>query len=298
MILRQPPPHFARVQDYLHLCKPRITLLIVFTALVGMFMATPGMAPWSIVIAASLGIGLAAASAAAVNHIVDLRIDSLMARTLGRPLPRGRVEVREAICFAVLLAALSALILGFLVNVLTAALTLLSLIGYGFVYSMFLKRRTPQNIVIGGVTGAVPPLLGWCAVSGVVEPHALLLCLIIFTWTPPHFWSLAICRREEYAAANVPMLPVTHGVALTRLHILLYTIALTLVCLLPWLTRMSGLIYLAGAAALNAGFLYHAIRMHFDHSDRQAARTFDYSIQHLFLLFAVLLVDHHFLILL
>lgn len=287
---------FGDLQDYLHLCKPRITLLIVFTAVVGMFMATPGMVPWGVLIAGSLGIGLAASSAAAVNHIVDLRIDSLMARTLGRPLPQRRVEVREAACFAGLLASLSALILGLLVNVLTAALTLLSLIGYGFVYSMFLKRRTPQNIVIGGVTGAVPPLLGWCAVSGTVEPYALLLCLIIFTWTPPHFWSLAICRREEYAAANVPMLPVTHGVALTRLHILLYTIALTLVCLLPWLTRMSGLIYLVGATALNIGFLYHAIRMHFDHSDRQAARTFDYSIQHLFLLFAVLLVDHHFLI--
>lgn len=280
-------------QDYLALCKPKVVSLIVFTAVVGMFLATPGMVPWDVLVFGTLGIGLAASSAAAINHVVDHRIDSIMARTSRRPLPEGKVSALNAIIFAWFIGTISMGILAFLVNPLTAGLTALSLIGYAFIYTMFLKRATPQNIVIGGAAGAAPPVLGWTAVTGTLDPNSFLLFLIIFAWTPPHFWALAIYRREDYASVNVPMLPVTHGVEFTRLHILLYTIVLCLVTLLPYLVHMTGLFYLIGAVILDAGFLYYAIRMQYDHADRLAMKTFSYSIIYLMIMFAVLLIDHY-----
>jgi len=283
----------ASWSDYLALCKPKIVTLIIFTAVVGMFLSTPGMVPLQALIFGTIGIGLAAASAAAINHVVDYRIDSIMARTMRRPLPKGNVSIQGAILFAFLLAALSMVILTYFVNVLTAILTAVSLIGYGFIYSMYLKRATPQNIVIGGLAGAAPPVLGWTAITGTLDPNSLLLLLIIFAWTPPHFWALAIYRRKDYASVDIPMLPVTHGVEFTRLHILLYTIILSLVTLLPFITYMSGPLYLFGAIVLDAGFLYYAIRMQRDHSDRLAMQTFSYSIVYLMALFTFLLVDHY-----
>ena len=280
-------------QDYLTLCKPKVVSLIVFTAVVGMFLATPNMVPWNVLIYGTIGIGLAASSAATINHVIDYRIDSIMARTMRRPLPEGRISVVNAIIFAWFLGTISMGILAFLVNTLTAGLTALSLIGYGFIYSMFLKRATPQNIVIGGAAGAAPPVLGWTAVTGTLDPNSLLLFLIIFVWTPPHFWALAIYRRDDYAAADIPMLPVTHGVEFTRLQILLYTILLFIVTLLPYLVGMSGLFYLVGAVLLGVGVLYYAILMRFNHDDRLAMRTFSYSIIYLMLLFAFLLIDHY-----
>jgi protoheme IX farnesyltransferase len=280
-------------RDYLALCKPTIVALIVFTAIVGMFLSAPGMVPLDALVFGTLGIGLAAAGAAAVNHVVDQRIDSIMSRTRRRPLPRGNISAAAALRFAFLLGLLSMLILGLLVNLLTAMLTLVSLIAYGFVYSMYLKRATPQNIVIGGAAGAAPPVLGWTAVTNQLDPMSLLLFLIIFAWTPPHFWALAIYRRNDYANADVPMLPVTHGVEFTRLHILLYTIVLFVVTLLPYVMYMSGVLYLCGALALGAGFLYYAVRMQYDHSDRLALATFNYSIVYLMALFAFLLADHY-----
>jgi len=280
-------------QDYLALCKLKVVSLIVFTAIVGMFMATPAMVPWDILIYGTIGIGLAACSAAAINHVVDHKIDSIMARTNRRPLPEGKVSLVNAIIFAWFLGTISMGVLAFLVNPLTAGLTALSLIGYGFIYSMYLKRATPQNIVIGGAAGAAPPVLGWTAVTGTLDPNSLLLFLIIFAWTPPHFWALAIYRREEYAKVNIPMLPVTHGVEFTRLHILLYTIILFIVTLLPYLVGMSGLFYLVAAVLLGGGFLYYAIRMQFDHADRLAMKTFSFSIVYLMIMFAALLIDHY-----
>jgi protoheme IX farnesyltransferase len=280
-------------QDYLTLCKPKVVSLIVFTAVVGMFLATPNMVPWDVLIYGTIGIGLAASSAATINHVIDYRIDSIMARTMRRPLPEGKISVVNAIIFAWFLGTISMGILAFLVNTLTAGLTALSLIGYGFIYSMFLKRATPQNIVIGGAAGAAPPVLGWTAVTGTLDPNSLLLFLIIFVWTPPHFWALAIYRRDDYAAADIPMLPVTHGVEFTRLQILLYTILLFVVTLLPYLVGMSGFFYLVGAVLLGAGFLYYAILMRFNHDDQLAMRTFSYSIIYLMLLFAFLLIDHY-----
>ena len=280
-------------QDYLTLCKPKVVSLIVFTAVVGMFLATPSMVPWDVLIYGTIGIGLAASSAATINHVIDYRIDSIMARTMRRPLPEGKISVVNAIIFAWFLGTISMGILAFLVNTLTAGLTALSLIGYGFIYSMFLKRATPQNIVIGGAAGAAPPVLGWTAVTGTLDPNSLLLFLIIFVWTPPHFWALAIYRRDDYAAAGIPMLPVTHGVEFTRLQILLYTILLFVVTLLPYLVGMSGLFYLVGAVLLGVGFLYYAILMRFNHDDRLAMRTFSYSIIYLMILFAFLLIDHY-----
>ena len=287
--------HFltASWRDYVALCKPKIVALIVFTAVVGMFLSSPGMVPWPPLIFGTLGIGLAAASAAAINHVVDHKIDSVMARTMRRPLPQGNVSISGAILFAFLLGALSMVILTLLVNPLTALLTVISLIGYGFIYSMYLKRATPQNIVIGGAAGAAPPVLGWTAVTGTLDPHSLLLFLIIFAWTPPHFWALAIYRRNDYAKVDIPMLPVTHGVAFTRLHILLYTIMLSIVTVLPFVTYMSGLLYLGGAVLLDGIFLYYAIRMQFDHNDSLAMKTFAWSIVYLMLLFALLLIDHY-----
>ena len=283
----------AHWRDYLALCKPTIVALIVFTAVVGMFLSTPGMVPWDALLFGTLGIGLAAASAAAVNHIVDQHIDFIMSRTRSRPLPRGNLSPAAAIRFAIVLGLLSMVILVVFVNLLTALLTLISLIGYGFIYSMYLKRATPQNIVIGGAAGAAPPVLGWAAVTNQLDPSALLLFLIIFAWTPPHFWALAIFRRKDYANAGIPMLPVTHGVEFTRLHILLYTVVLFIVTLLPYLTYMSGPLYLCGAVALGGGFLYYAIRMQRDFSEQLALATFNYSIIYLMALFAFLLVDHY-----
>src|SRR5687767_4682148 len=251
----------AHWRDYYALTKPGVVQLLVFTAIVGMFLAVPGMVPWDALIAGSLGIGLAAAAGAVVNQILDQRIDAQMARTRNRPLPGGRIGERDALAFAMGLGLSGLLVLVLFVNVLTAALTFLSLIGYAVVYTVYLKRATPQNIVIGGAAGAAPPVLGWTAVTGSVDPHSLLLFLIIFTWTPPHFWALAIARRDEYAKAGIPMLPVAYSNDFTRLHILLYTILLVIVTLLPYLTGMTGLIYLAAAVILGGVFLFRVLQL-------------------------------------
>jgi len=280
-------------RDYLGVCKLKVVALIVFTALVGMFLAVPGMVPWQSLIFGTLGIGLAAASAAAINHVVDQHVDALMKRTASRPVASGSLTGRNCLVFAILVGLLAMWILVQFVNTLTAVLTFASLIGYAVVYTLYLKRATPQNIVIGGAAGAAPPVLGWTAVTGTVDPHALLLFLIIFVWTPPHFWALAIHRRIEYAKADIPMLPVKHGVNFTRLQVLLYTILLVVVTVLPFVTHMSGLLYLVGALALGAGFLYHAIVLMRDDSDQQAMKMFGYSIIYLMALFAFLLVDHY-----
>jgi len=282
----------ATWRDYYELGKPRVVMLIVFTAIVGMFLAVPGLPPWSTVVLATLGIGLAASSAAAYNHVLDRRFDLQMARTQRRPIPTGHVTERQALSYATFLGVVSMLILWFGVNPLTAVLTFFSLIGYAVLYTAWLKHATPQNIVIGGAAGAAPPVLGWTAITNSVDPHALLLFLIIFTWTPPHFWALAIARRDEYAKAGIPMLPVTYGVAFTRLHILLYTILLVLVTLLPYLTGMSGLIYLAAAVILGAVFIYHAVALKLLAS-HNPMRTFGYSITYLTVLFAALMIDHY-----
>ncbi len=279
--------------QYLELTKPRVVLLIVFTALIGMFLAVPGWPPLRESVAGFIGIWLAAASAAAINHLIDQRIDRLMARTQQRPLATGTLRPAQVLAFAIALGTLSMTILITLVNPLTAALTFASLIGYAIVYTAFLKRATPQNIVIGGAAGAAPPLLGWVAVTGEVHPYALLLFLIIFVWTPPHFWALAIFRVEDYSRAQVPMLPVTHGVTYTRWHVLAYTILLVLVTVLPYLTGMSGLFYLGGALVLGAGFLWYAIRLLDPPDDWFAMKVFNYSIVYLMALFAFLLIDHY-----
>jgi protoheme IX farnesyltransferase len=281
-------------RDYLALCKPKVVLLIVFTAVVGMFLATPGMVPLDVLFLGSLGIGLGSASGAAFNHIIDQRIDAIMVRTRSRPLPRGRLDPVLATVFAAALSVASVLVLALGVNVLTALLTLASMVGYSVVYTVYLKRATPQNIVIGGAAGAMPPVLGWTAVTDSVDPHALLLFLIIFVWTPPHFWALAIHRRADYARANVPMLPVTHGVAFTRLHILLYTLMLFAVSLLPFVSGMSGPLYLGGAVFLGLAFIGHALRLYFEHGQLGLPmRTFTFSIWYLAALFALLLLDHY-----
>ena len=283
----------ASWRDYYQLCKPRVVYLIVFTAIVGMFLSTTGFVPLTALVFGTLGIGLGAASGAAINHLVDEKIDILMGRTRNRPLPTGRLERKSAFAFALSLCVLSMTLLVVFVNTLTAVLTFASLVGYAIIYSVFLKHATPQNIVIGGAAGAMPPVLGWTAVTGYLDPHALLLFLIIFAWTPPHFWALAIHRRAEYAKADVPMLPVTHGVEFTRIQILLYTIIMFVVTLLPFVTGMSGLLYLAGAVLLGGGFLYYAIRLFISHDDAIPMMTFKYSIYYLAALFSVLLIDHY-----
>jgi protoheme IX farnesyltransferase len=283
-------------RDYYELTKPRVVMLIVFTAIVGMFLAVPGWPEPIALVFGTLGIGLAASSAAVFNHVLDHRIDILMMRTMGRPLPQGKLTERSALTFASVLCVISMIILWFLVNPLTAILTFLSLIGYAVVYTVYLKRATPQNIVIGGAAGAAPPVLGWTAMTNEVTSSALLLFLIIFVWTPPHFWALAIARKEDYEKVGIPMLPVTHGEEYTRLNILLYTILLVLVTIIPYLTGMSGLIYLAAAAVLGGIFLRHAIRMRLVPEDIELPmKTFKYSITYLGILFAALLVDHYFL---
>jgi protoheme IX farnesyltransferase len=278
---------------YLELCKPKVVALIVFTAVVGMFLAVPGWPPLSALLAGTLGIALAAASAAAINHLLDQRIDAVMARTRNRPLPQGQLGANQVLVFAAVLAALSMLLLVAWVNTLTAVLTFLSLIGYAIVYTVWLKRATPQNIVIGGAAGAAPPVLGWTAVTGMVDHNALILFLIIYVWTPPHFWALAIHRRQDYAAADIPMLPVTHGVRFTRWHIFFYTILLVLVTTMPYLTGMSSLFYLAGTSVLNLGFLWYAFRLLRENDERLPMQTFGYSIIYLMVLFAFLLADHY-----
>jgi len=283
----------AQAGAYWDLTKPRVVTLIVFTAVVGMFLATPGHVPINILLLAPLGIALAAGSAAAFNHVLDRRADAIMPRTRARPLPTGQLQPRQAVTFAAVLALLSMAILGFGVNTLTAALTFLSLIGYAVVYTYFLKRYTSQNIVIGGAAGAAPPILGWTAVTGSVSTDAVVLFLIIFVWTPPHFWSLALYRAREYAQVGIPMLPVTRGSKFTRQSILAYTIVLAAVTVLPFATAMSGFFYLVGAVALNARFIAHAWKLNRDYSDALARRTFRYSIQYLATLFALLLVDHY-----
>ena len=279
--------------DYIALCKPRVVALIVFTAVAGMLLASPALVPASVLVFGTLGIGLAAAAGATINQLVDQPADTVMNRTRQRPLPTGRIRSGSAGLFAALLCVLSMVLLTAQVNLLTAILTLVSMVGYAVIYTVYLKRATPQNIVIGGAAGAMPPVLGWTAVTGSLDPHALLLFMIIFAWTPPHFWALAIHRRAEYARAGIPMLPVTHGVAFARLQILLYTIILCAVSLLPFATGMSGIVYLAAALILGARFLYHALRLYRGRDPRQPMRTFGYSIQYLALLFAALLVDHY-----
>lgn len=290
-------------KDYYELCKPKVVALIIFTAIVGMFMATgtvnapDHMVPWNVLIFGTLGIGLASASAAAINHVVDQRVDAIMSRTHNRPLPTGHVSSKQALTFALTMGVIAMVILVVRINVLTAVLTLISLIGYAVIYTLYLKRATPQNIVIGGAAGAAPPVLGWTAVTGTIDPGALWLFLIIFIWTPPHFWALAIHRRDEYAKVDIPMLPVTHGVEFTRLQVLLYTILLIVVSLMPYLTHMSGLFYLTGTVILDAGFLYYALKLKGDKEEKVdqkiAMKTFGYSIFYLSVLFAFLLVDHY-----
>ena len=284
------PPLWRR---YLELTKPRVVALITFTAVVGTLLASPGVPPLEALVWGNLGIALAAACAATLNHVLDRRIDAQMARTRARPLPSGQLTERQALVFAAVLGVSAMAILAFLVNLLTAVLTFLSLIGYAVVYTVWLKRATSQNIVIGGAAGAAPPVLGWTAVTNGIDPNALLLFLIIFVWTPPHFWALAIARRDEYARAGIPMLPVTHGVAHTRLQILLYTVLLVVVTLMPFLTRMSGLIYLAAALVLNAGFLYYALALKISAREELPMRVFRFSVTYLMWLFAALLVDHY-----
>jgi heme o synthase len=291
------PGAAATWRDYYELGKPRVVALIVFTAIVGMFLALPGLPPWGALVYGTLGIGLAASSAAAINHVVDRRFDEKMARTMNRPIPTGHVTTRQALAYAGALCVVSMVILWALVNPLTAVLTFLSLIGYAVLYTVWLKHVTPQNIVIGGAAGAAPPVLGWTAVTGSADPHSLLLFLIIFAWTPPHFWALAIARRRDYAKAGIPMLPVAYGVEFTQLHILLYTIILVIVTLLPYLTGMSGLLYLAAALALGAVFLKHAVALRRpDAPDQLPMQVFRYSINYLMMLFAALLVDHYLLL--
>lgn len=281
---------------FYELTKPRVVMLIVFTAIVGMFVSVPGWPGAAPLLFGTLGIGLGASSAAVFNHVLDARVDIRMMRTRGRPLPQGKLTEQAALSFASVLCVVSMIILWFLVNPLTALLTFCSLIGYAVVYTVFLKRATPQNIVIGGAAGAAPPILGWTAVTNEVHSGALLMFLIIFVWTPPHFWALAIARKDEYAKVDIPMLPVTHGEAYTRLNILLYTILLVLVTIMPYLIGMSGLIYLLSALVLDGFFLYYAIRMYRVHDDVELPmKTFRFSISYLGFLFAALLLDHYLL---
>ena len=286
-------PLAVRFGQLFQLTKPRVVSLIVFTAVIGMFLATPGMVPLQALVAGTLGIALTAGAAAAINCLVEQKIDALMARTQARPLPRGHVTAMETLAFAGVVGGAGLYVLYQWTNALTMWLTLATFVGYAIVYTIILKPMTPQNIVIGGASGAMPPVLGWTAVTGEIASDALLLFLIIFAWTPPHFWALALYRKHEYAKAGVPMLPVTHGDRFTRLHVLLYTVILTAVTLMPFVTRMSGAIYLGAALVLDAVFLWYAFRIYFAYTDRLARRAFRYSIVYLSALFAALLVDHY-----
>ena len=283
----------SRWRLYLALTKPKVVALIVLTAVVGTLLSTPGFPPLDALLLGNLGIGLAAASAATLNQYLDQRIDAGMLRTRSRPLPTGGLNDAQALGFAAVLGVVSMLILWLCVNALTAVLTFASLIGYAVIYTVWLKRATPQNIVIGGAAGAAPPVLGWAAVTGTIDPHALLLFLIIFAWTPPHFWALAIARRDDYAKVGIPMMPVMYGVEFTRLHVLLYTVIMILVTLMPYLTGMSGLLYLAAALGLNAVFLYYALALKMTRRADLPMKLFRFSIQYLMWLFLALLVDHY-----
>lgn len=287
--VRSPP--IAVWRDYLTMTKPKVVAMLLLTALVGMCLAVQGIPPANAVILGLTGIGFQSAAAATFNHVLDRRFDAKMARTYHRPLAKGRVETWKAVVFAMTL-----MLVGFgllmMLNVLTAWLTMASLVGYALVYTVWLKHATPQNIVIGGLAGAAPPLLGWTAVTGQLDPHALLLVMLVFAWTPPHFWALAIHRRDDYAKAGIPMLPVTHGIEYTKTMVLLYTVILFAVGLLPWLTGMSGWVYLIGSGALNLGFLGYALKLKFFDSEGHSWATFKYSIWHLLALFVVLLADH------
>ena len=288
------PSNFAsRLEQYFQLTKPRVVALIVFTAMIGMLLATDQAVPLSVLLFGSAGIWLVAGAAAAVNCLVEQKIDALMARTRARPLPLGTVSTMETLVFSGVVGGVGLTMLYVLINPLTMWLTLATFVGYAVVYTVILKPLTPQNIVIGGASGAMPPVLGWAAVTGHVSHEALLLFLIIFAWTPPHFWALALYRKKEYAKAQVPMLPVTHGDRFTQLHVLLYTIILFAVSLLPFAVRMSGWLYAAGAVVLGAIFLWYALRIWFNYSDLLARKTFRYSIIYLSLLFAFLLLDHY-----
>jgi len=285
----------TRLKSFFPLCKPRVTSLIVFTALIGMFLATPHMVPWPLLIATTLGIAFTSGAAAAFNCLIEHKIDAVMARTRARPLPTGQVSSMETVVFASLLGGAGLAILYFYVNPLTMWLTFATFVGYAVIYTIFLKPATPMNIVIGGASGAMPPILGWAAVTNNVGPESLIMFLIIFAWTPPHFWALALYRREEYAKVGMPMLPVTHGEAFTLLHILLYTIILVAVSLMPYGLGMSGMIYLISVLILNAIFMAYVIGLYRQYSDDLAKRTFRYSITYLTLLFAALLIDHYWL---
>lgn len=285
--------HHAWWRDYAELCKPRVVALMLLTALVGMYLSVPAAVPFSTVFCSLIGIGLCASSAATINHVVDKRIDDVMARTQQRPVARGRIAVSHALWFALVLGVLGLAVLVFWVNLLTAMLTLITLMGYAFVYTGYLKRATPQNIVIGGLAGAAPPLLGWTSVTNHLDPYALLLVLIIFTWTPPHFWALAIYRFEDYRRAEIPMLPVTHGIRYTKLQVVLYTILLWIVSLLPFLVGMSGWLYALGATLLGLRFLLWSITLLRSDDAVMAMRTFRFSIVYLMVLFVVLLTDHY-----
>ena len=281
--------------DYFELTKPKVVALMILTSVIGMFLAVPGMVPLDVLILGNLGIALCAGSAAAVNHLVDRQIDIKMARTRNRPIATGRVDPVPASIFAFVIGALGTWILVAFINVITAVLTLLSLLGYAVVYTLWLKRATPQNIVIGGLAGAAPPLLGWTAVTGEIHPHALLLVLIIFAWTPPHFWALALHRKDDYAKAEIPMLPVTHGERYTKINILLYTLIMIVVSVLPYVFYMFSWLYLIGALVLGAVFLYWAIIMMLGKDPESGMSTFKYSIVYLMLLFVVMLADHYLL---
>lgn len=285
----------ASWRDYYELCKPNVVMLMILTSVIGMLLAVPGMVPLNVLLIGNLGIALCAGSAAAVNHLVDRHVDRKMARTFNRPLAKGRVEPMQAAIFALVIGALGLALLVVFINTLTAVLTLVSLLGYAVIYTLFLKRATPQNIVIGGIAGAAPPLLGWTAVTGEIHGHALLLVLIIFAWTPPHFWALAVHRKDEYAKADIPMLPVTHGEHYTKVHILLYTIILVLVTMLPYITGMLNWLYLLGALVLGAGFLYWSLAMLLSKKPSVGMDTFKYSIVYLMALFVIMLLDHYLL---
>ena len=289
-LMASPVTHW---RDYLEITKPKVVLLLVFTAIVGMVLAVPGMVPLQETFFGIVGIGMAAGSAAAINHVIDQRSDAIMKRTENRPIPAGALTTRDCLIFALGVGILAMAILVVFVNTLTAVLTFFSLIGYAIIYTVYLKRATPQNIVIGGAAGAMPPVLGWAAVTGEVTAEPLLLFLIVFIWTPPHFWALAIHRRDDYAKVDIPMLPVTHGVPFTRIQIVLYTVLLLIISVFPYLIHMSGLLYLVAAVILGLLFLYHTIRM-FDNSlEKQPIKTFVFSIQYLMWLFGAMLVDHY-----
>ena len=284
----------TRINQFYRLTKPRVVSLIVFTAVIGMFLAVPGAVPLDTLFLGTIGIALVAGAAAALNCLVEQKMDAVMARTKGRPLPLGKVSVPETLFFLMLVGGTGLFILYHWINELTMGLTLATFVGYAIIYTVILKPLTPQNIVIGGASGAMPPVLGWTAVTGEITSDALLLFLIIFAWTPPHFWALALYRKKEYASIGMPMLPVTHGDQFTRLHVLLYTVILCIVTVLPYITQMSGLIYLVGSTALNVVFMYYAIEIYRNYSDQLARNAFRYSILYLALLFVALLVDHYY----